>query len=218
MGEIPLVNVNRRAQAAYKIQSSTSRRNDMLRLLLVSFLLLSGCTFSTNPIHMNADLSFDEALVGTWGTKDIPGFGEVTLSRLSPSIDAYRVLIFDEQNRQKVGAAEGYLCQLDGKQYISLKFEGKPENKLAPKITYLTFVIDQQTQEILKLRYLNQGKVTYHLKGKPEALKHEFVPRPATSDKSDLLITAETAEFRAYIQSHLENRDFWVPMELKRVR
>jgi RNA polymerase sigma-70 factor (ECF subfamily) len=97
---------------------------------------------------MKADLIFDEAFVGTWRTKDIPGFGEVTLSRLSPSIDAYRVLIFDEQNRQEVGAAEGYLCQLDGKQYISLKFEGKPDNKLATKISYLTFVIDQQTQEI----------------------------------------------------------------------
>jgi len=37
----------------------------MLQLLLVLFLLLSGCTFSTSSIHMNAELIFDEALVGT---------------------------------------------------------------------------------------------------------------------------------------------------------
>jgi hypothetical protein len=198
-------------------QSKRFRRIDMHRLVLLAFLLLSGCIYSTNPIHTKADLIFDEALIGTWKTKEFPGLGGVTFSRLSPSNGAYHVAVFDEQNRQELGAAEAYLCQLDGKKYISLKFEGKPENKLAPRVSYCTFVIDIQKEETLKLRYLNQGSVTSHLKNQPEAIKHEFVTRPVPSDKSDLLITAESADFRAFIQAHLENRDFWVPVELKKV-
>lgn len=187
-------------------------------LLFASILMSSGCTFSTNPIHTKADLIFDEAFVGNWRTKVIPGYGGVTLSRLSPSSDAYRVVVFDEQNRQELATAEAYLCKLDENKYISLKFEGKPETKLTPKICYWTFVIDQQKEETLKLRYLNQGWLTFHLKSHPEVLKHEFVSRPAPSDKSDLLITAETDEFRTFIKTILEKPDFWVPIELKKVR
>jgi len=163
-------------------------------------------------------LRFDEKLLGSWKTKDIPGIGRLDVSRPSPTSDAYRVRFFDQNESQETGLAEGFLCQLEQKRFITLKFESKPEEKLPLKIAYLTFVIDQQEDNLLKVRYLNQDRIAKHLKSHPDALKHELNTQKQPPSKPDVVITAETAEFRAFVQSVLEKADFWVPMELKKTK
>lgn len=184
--------------------------------MLVACLLSIGCTYSTHPIHTKNDLRFDEKLIGTWKTKDFSGVGKLEVSRSSPTDDSYRVVFFSQDESQEIGTAEGFLCELKPKRFITLKFEGRPEEKLPLKIAYLTFVIDQQEENLLKVRYLNQDRMMKHLKNHPEALKHELNTQKQPPTKPDVVITAETAEFRAFVQSVLEKGDFWVPMELKK--
>jgi hypothetical protein len=196
-----------------------SMARSMVLLFASTLLLLSiGCTYSTNPIHTKDDLRFDDKLLGSWKTKDIPGIGRLDVSRPSPTSDSYRVRFFDQNESQETGLAEGFLCQLEQKRFITLKFESKPEEKLPLKIAYLTFVIDQQEDNLLKVRYLNQDRIAKHLKSQPDALKHELNTQKQPPSKPDVVITAETAEFRTFVQSVLEKADFWVPMELKKAK
>lgn len=189
----------------------------MVAPLALTLLFLSiGCTYSTHPIFTKDDLRFDEKLSGSWKTKDIPGIGRLDVSRSTPTSDSYQVRFFDQNESQETGLAEGFLCELEKKKFITLKFESKPEEKLPLKIAYLTFVIDQQEENRLKVRYLNQDRMMKHLKEHPEALKHELNTQKQPPTKPDVVITAETAEFRTFVQSVLEKADFWVPMELKK--
>lgn len=194
---------------------SSSSRQASFFIVLGIMVLSIGCSYSTNPIHTKDDLRFDETLIGSWKTKDVPGFGKVHLSRQSATSDVYHVQIYDENAQRETGCAEAFLCELEQKKFLSLKIEGKPESNL-PKIFYLTFVIDQQTENLVKARFLNHGSVVQHLKKHPETLKHEFIARTQPPNTPELVITAETAELRNFIQSVLDKADFWVPLELKK--
>lgn len=184
--------------------------------MLGACLLSIGCTYSTHPIFTKDDLRFDEKLSGSWKAKDIPGIGRLDVSRSTPTSDSYQVRFFDQNESQETGLAEGFLCEFEKKRFITLKFESKPEEKLPLKIAYLTFLIDQQEDNFLKVRYLNHDRIMKHLKSHPESLKHELNTQKQPPTKPDVVITAETAEFRAFVQSVLEKADFWVPMELKK--
>lgn len=209
--------------AATRQTDQSATRLSMARSMVAIFaltllFLLIGCTYSTHPIFTKDDLQFDEKLLGSWKTEDIPGIGRLDVSRLSPTSDSCRVRFFDQNESQETGTAEGFLCELEQKRFITLKFEGKPEEKLPLKVACLTFVIDQQEENLLRVRYLNHDRITKHLKSHPESLKHELNAQKQPPTKPDVVITAETAEFRTFVQSVLEKGEFWVPMELKKIK
>ena len=160
----------------------------MLRIFLVAIFMLPGCTYSAHPIHTKMDVIFDDAFIGTWTTKDLLGVGKVEVSRWAASDDTYRVVVRDESGKHEQGSFQGYLCKIEDKKFVSLKFEGKPsdESDTKSRVSYLTFLMDQQKHDSLQVRYLNQGWLTMYVKSKPEALKHELVSRPSPSDKKDL--------------------------------
>ena len=70
----------------------------MLRFLLLATLMLSGCTFSSNPIFTKQDNLFNEAFLGTWevGKDAVFDFKKFEVTRWGPDEKSYRVILLNE--------------------------------------------------------------------------------------------------------------------------
>lgn len=195
----------------------------MLRLLLLTLLMMSGCTYSTHPIFTDKDNMFDEALIGTWQAEDgIPDVGTFEVTRWAPDDNSYRVVIRNQADVKK-GTFQLYLSEIDQTKFLTGKFE-KPRSekagteKLADNALYLTYAIDQLERGHLKTRQLRGDWLAMHVKGNPQILKHEWNARLGDPEKKDLLLTASTAELRAFVLSQLDKRDAWMPITFKKIR
>ena len=195
----------------------------MLRLFLLSIFMLSGCTYSTNPIFTEQDNVFDEAFIGTWQAEDgIPDVGTFEVTRWAPDDKSYRVILRNQAN-VKQGTFQLYLSQIDGTKFLTGKFEKpRPEkagaNELAVPAIYQTYAIDQLERERLKTRHLRGDWLAMQVNSNPELLKHEWNARPGDPKKKDLLLTASRPELRAFVLSQLDKRDAWMPLTFKKIR
>jgi hypothetical protein len=192
----------------------------MLRLLLLIFVMLSGCTYSTNPIFTEKDNVFDGAFIGTWQAVDgLPIDGTYEVTRWAPDENSYRVVLRDKGD-VKQGTFQLYLSQIDQTKFLTSKFEKtRAEKAGAEKLAvYLTFAIDQMEGGHLKTRQLRGDWLYLQVKGNPQVLKHEWNARPGDPEKKDLLLTASTAELRAFVLSQLDKRDAWTPLTYKKIR
>jgi hypothetical protein len=195
----------------------------MLRLWLLTFLIVSGCTFSTNPIFTEQDNVFDEALIGTWQAVDgIPDAGTLEVTRWAPDDNSYRVVLHNQADVNQ-GTFRLFLSQINKTRFLTSKFEKpSPEKasaeKLAVPALYLTYALDQLEGGQLKTRQLRGDWLAMQVKRKPEVLKHEWNPRPGDPQKQDLLLTAPTPELRAFVLSQLDKRDAWMPVTFKKIR
>ena len=195
----------------------------MHRLVLLTFLLLSGCTYSTNPIFTEQDNVFDEAFLGTWQAHDgVPDAGTFEVTRWAPDNKSYRVVLRNQAD-VKQGTFQLYLSQIGQKKFLTGKFE-KPRpaeagtEELAVPVRYLTFAIDQLEGGKLKTRQLRGDWLYLQVKSSPQVLKHEWNARPGDPEKQDLLLTASTPELRAFVLSQLDKRDAWMPVTFKKIR
>jgi hypothetical protein len=195
----------------------------MLRLLLVTLLISSGCTYSTSPIFTEKDNVFDEAYIGTWQSLD--GMWDdctFEVTRWAPDDNSYRVVL-NNQAGVKQGTFQLYLSQIDKTKFLTGKFE-KPRSenagteKSAVPALYLTFAIDQLDSGRLTTRHLRGDYLYTQVKSKPQILKHEWNARPGAPEKKDLLLTASQPELRAFVLSHLDIRDAWEPLTYKKIR
>lgn len=188
----------------------------MRHLFVVLALFLSGCgVISTNPVYTAKDVLYDDALVGTWQTRDELFFGRIEVSRWAPADDSYRIVVMDQNDKKQLGVVRAYLFKMDDQRYLSLEVEeplpsGTPPTK---RISYTTLAYDQSDGKV-KLRALTSGWLYSKLLGDPAAIKHETV----RGDKPDetfryYRLTATTEELRAFYQSQLSDRDAWCPFE-----
>ena len=191
----------------------------MLRLLFVTTLMLSGCTYSTNPIFTEQDNLFDEALVGTWQADGgLSDFATFELTRWTPDEKSYRVVICNQAGK-KQGTIQAYLSQIDENKFLTAKFEhDKPSSTFPARVIYWTLAIDQLDGEQLKVRSLRGDWLAQQVKRNPQVLKHVWYAQPAQSDKNNLLLTASTAELRAFVLSHLDKTDAWMPDTFRKIR
>lgn len=195
----------------------------MLRLLLITALMLSGCTYSTNPIFTEKDNVFDEVFLGSWETeKDAMLFDmrKFEVTRWEPEEKSYRVVLRNETG-EKQGTFQLFLSQIVRTKFLTCKFE-KPNLEKAspdePAAAYLTFAIDQLKDGELKTRHLRGDWLAMQVKSNPPVLKHEWHARTGDSEKKDLRLTASTPELRALVLSHLDKRDAWMPVTFKKIR
>jgi hypothetical protein len=195
----------------------------MLRSLLLTFLLFSGCTYSTNPIFTEKDNLFDETFIGTWQGMDLfSDAGTLEVTRWAPDNNSYRVVVRNQAD-VKQGTFQLYLSQIGQTKFLTAKFEKplseKPgTEKFTVPALYLTYAIDQWERGQLKTRQLRGDWLAMQVKSNPEVLKHEWNPRPGDPEKKDLLLTASTAELRAFVLSHLNKPDAWMPVTFKKIR
>ena len=195
----------------------------MLRILLLTTLMLSGCTYSTNPIFTEQDNVFDEAFIGTWKSEDgLFDAGSFEVTRWAPDDNSYRV-VFRNQADVKQGTFRLYLSNIDGTKFLTSKFERQGSDKASPEeftapALYLTYAIDQLEGGQLKSRQLRGDWLAMQVKRNPEALKHEWHARPGDPEKKDLRLTASSPELRAFVLSQLANRDAWIPVTFKKIR
>jgi hypothetical protein len=194
----------------------------MLRLLLLTFLMLSGCTYSTNPIFTEQDNVFDEAFIGTWKAEDgILDVGTFEVTRWAPDDNSYRVVLRNQAD-VKQGTFRLYLSRIDRTKFLTSKFEKPSSEKASAEewtvpARYLTFAIDQLEGGQLKARQLRGDWLAMQVKSNPEILKHEWNARPSDPKKKDLLLTASTPELRKYVLSQLDKRDAWMPVTFKKI-
>ncbi len=93
-----------------------------------------------------------------------------------------------------------------------------PPDKPADPASYITFAIDPLEGGQLKMRYLRGDWLAGQLKSNPEVVKHEWNARPGNPEKQVLLLTASTAELRAFVLSQLDKRDAWMPITFQVIR
>ena len=191
----------------------------MLRLLLITALMLSGCTYSTNPIFTEKDNVFDEAFLGAWET-DMFDLRKFEVTRWGPEEKSYRVVLRNETDGGK-GTFQLFLSQIDRTKFLTCKFEKPNSEKVSPEepaAAYLTFAIDQLKDGELKTRHLRGDWLAMQVKSNPPVLKHEWHARTGDSEKKDLRLTASTPELRAFVLSNLDKRDAWMPVTFKKIR
>ena len=195
----------------------------MPRFLLFALLMLSGCTYSTNPIFTEQDNVFDKAFIGTWKADDgIPDVGTFEVTRWATDDNSYRVVLRNQAN-EKQGTFQLYLSQIDRTKYLTARVEADKSTGSVGAVPahaiYWTLIIDQQDGEQLKARYLQQAWIIQQINSNPQVLKHEWYAHPDKPDKKNhILLTATTAELRAFVLSHTDKRDAWMPVRFKKIR
>lgn len=196
----------------------------MLRLMIMTALLLSGCTFSTNPIFTEKDNVFDEAFLGTWETKKdgLFGYNKFEVTRGGAGAKNYRVILSG-----RAGAKEEtfhlYLSQIDGTKFLTGEF-GTPSfgkastDELDVRTVYLTFAIDRLEDGELTTRLLAANWLARRLKENPGLLAHEWHDRPDDPEQKNLLVTASTTDLRAFVLSQRGKSGVWLPVTFNKIR
>lgn len=194
-------------------------------LLFVSVLMFSGCTYSTNPIFVEQDNLFDEAFLGTWeADKEAKfEFGKFEVQRWGPDERSYRAILRSEAGEKQEASFQLFLSQIDGKKFITAKFEKPSSEKASPDTpaaaaNYLTFAIDRFDAGKLKMRYLRGDWLAGQVIRNLSILKHEWHARPDNKEKSDLRLTAPTLELRAFVLEQLGKSEAWMPVMFKKIR
>jgi hypothetical protein len=130
-------------------------------LLIASILMSSGCTYSTNPIFVEQDNLFDEASLGTWEADEEAKFEfrRFEVKRWGPEEKSYRAVLRNENGEKQEPSFQLFLSQIDGKKFITAKFENPSSEKDSPDAAaaaaiYLTFAIDRIEGGELRVRYL----------------------------------------------------------------
>ncbi len=194
-------------------------------LLFASILMLPGCTYSTNPIFVEQDNLFDEAFLGTWEADEEAKleFRRFEVERWGPEEKSYRAVLRNERGEKQDPSLQLFLSQIDGKKFITAKFEQPDSEKVSPETAdaaamYLTFAMDRCEGGELQMRYLLERWLANQVKTDPSILKHEWNARPDKKKMNHLRITAPTAELRTFVLEHYDKREAWVPLKFKKIR
>ena len=148
-----------------------------------------------HPAYTDADIVFDERLIGTWG--DEPG-GSLVVTRHGQE-DSYD-LAYASHN--KTTALRATLTKLGPDVLADVTLD---ESRLPEDDTYRSFVLPLHMFYVVKvdaqaltLRGFDTKAVADYLKAHPDAIAHEH-GKAQTADDRDVLLTADTPALRAFL-------------------
>lgn len=180
--------------------------------LMAAFLC--GCVpvMSLHCLYTDADVTFEEKILGTWvqDTNDSKTTWEFT--RLDEPKNAYKLIFTDEEGKK--GSFVTRLVKLQDKLFLDaypseLPWEPEDPNKVDWffngffMVPAHTFIKVDAIEPQLKLRITLQDKMEELLKENPDAIKH-------TSIEDRLVLTASTKELQAFVLKYAEDKRLFV--------
>lgn len=192
------------------------------RILTISAALaamvLGGCWLkSVYPFYLPQNLTFDEALVGTWIEKDTEMDNtEKAWVFTHAGENRYRLEIRDPDD----GPSEfdAWLFKLQNHLFLDL-LSTKREISTLPGHHLL---LVEQIQPNLILRIMDIEWMTDWLKAHPDSLRHVKLndpDNPEDPDKYEVVLTEDTVALQQFVLKHFKDEGFWDDdaQELKKV-
>ena len=185
---------------------------------------LCGCVpvASLHCLYTEADVIFEEKLLGTW--VDDPNEPDTTweFSRIDDPNNAYKLVFTDEEGRK--GSFVAVLVKLKDKLFLDvfpgeLPWELEDPNKVEwPYNAFFlipahTFIKVESIEPQLKMRITQESKMEELLKESPNAIEHILI-------EDRLILTAKTKQLQEFILKYADDERLFgdeVALELKRV-
>jgi hypothetical protein len=183
-------------------------KNTIKFAILGFLLILTSCVPSLNPLYTDADLIFDEALLGVWS--DAEAAESWDFAYLSEK--EYKLVYTDEKGKK--GEFRARLLRIEGKTFLDLT----PVKPVLPqndfyKANFLathTFVQVTQSAPNARIAYLEPDWLKSFLEKNPAAIRHEKL-------SGEILLTASTKELQKFLLTHLNTPGaFSKPIAIKR--
>jgi hypothetical protein len=167
-------------------------------------LLLSGCTVrSIHPLYTEADLAFDQALIGIWGEEE----GKETWTIQGAGDKAYRV-IYAEPG--KATMLEGRLVRLGSYHYLDLFPKETDDGFQIPAHLFVKVSVEGDTLRCAILdpdwlrAALADGRVT--------------LPHVAPGSGGGLILTADTKQLQEFVSRHVGDPQAFSEGEFRRLK
>lgn len=162
-------------------------------------LLATACVPSLHSLYTDADLVFDNALVGVWVEDD----SNWIIKKASNK--AYEVTMID--NDHTTGHFQGHLVKLGEHLFLDL-YPNEPEfevndfykSHLIPSHTFALVKFDTKK---LSMRFMHIETIAQIVHENPDAIKHERI-------EDRVLLTAPTKDLQAFILKHMDDEDFFI--------
>ena len=185
---------------------------------------LCGCVpvASLHCLYTEADVIFEEKLLGTW--VDDPNEPDTTweFTRIDDPNNAYKLIFTDEEGRK--GSFVAHLVKLKDKLFLDvfpgeLPWEMEDPNKVDwPYNAFFlipahTFIKVESIEPQLKMRITQESKMEELLKESPNAIEHILI-------EDRLILTAKTKQLQEFILKYADDERLFgdeVALELKRV-
>ena len=185
---------------------------------------LCGCVpvASLHCLYTEADVIFEEKLLGTW--VDDPNEPDTTweFTRIDDPNNAYKLIFTDEEGRK--GSFVAHLVKLKDKLFLDvfpgeLPWEMEDPNKVDwPYNAFFlipahTFIKVESIEPQLKMRITQESKMEELFKESPNAIEHILI-------EDRLILTAKTKQLQEFILKYADDERLFgdeVALELKRV-
>ena len=181
----------------------------------LALALLTGCVAtSVYPYYTAKDVIFDAALLGVWYQADENGKEGNQWQFAQAGDNAYR---FTFKDANETVECDARLFRLGGRQYLDFCPVERHGDFVPPH--YLMRVVEVGPK--LKLALLDYAWLGNLVKENPKVIRHIFIEeKPGDATKQRLVLTADTAELRAFILKHADDKDAFgeKPIELMRRR
>ena len=163
-------------------------------VLIASFVFLTACVPSLNPLYTEQDLVFDKSILGVW-TDD-----EQTETWEFVYVDEkeYKLVHTDESGKK--GEFEARLLKIDGRTFLDIapvrSHLGQNDFFNGHLLSAHSFIQVSQEGKTFRLSYLEPKWLKPYLEKNPAAIRH-------TSIDGEILFTDSTKNLQKFISAHL---------------
>lgn len=179
----------------------------------LALVWLTGCVVtSVYPYYTAKDVTFDAALLGTWGDPAETNANKDTWTFEKIGSQTYKLTT---QDGSETNTFDAHLFTLGSEKFLDCLPRERHEYT-APTHVLLRVKSIQPQLEMYLLDYEWLGKL---VEANPKAIRHVITPGPAGDSKEDQLVTltANTAELQKFIRKHLKTEAAWGdPMIMKK--
>lgn len=185
------------------------RRSHAGGLLLGLSLLLAGCLpVSLQPYYREADVRFDEALIGVWSGSNEKGEVKNSWTFGKGDKQSYELVIKEGTNTSPFVA---HLFAIGEQRFLDLYPHEDGLKDVALESTYKVALIPghlflrvDQIEPSLKMSVMKIDWLKDYLKKNPKAIKHEWVSNDETP-----VLTAATEDLQAFLKARLGDPEAW---------
>jgi hypothetical protein len=184
-----------------------------LSVLSLALVLLAGCVVSSiYPFYTAKDLTFDPALLGTWGDAGNTNDDKEVWVFEKIGAQTYKMSI---RGSSETNEFDTHLFALGGDKFL----DSLPRLRMAYQTPEHHLLRVKSISPTLQLQFLDYEWLTKLVEQNPKAIPHIIVPNEAglTNEGGHLTLTADTAELQKFLLKHLANTNAWSePMVLKK--
>lgn len=180
-------------------------------ILVLVFIMITGCIRSLHPIYTERDIVFEPSLIGRWDDD-----GEAVWSFSKGAGNSYKLVITDDEGNRDPFVA--YLVMIEERLFIDLLPE--PQDSEEQKVSDFyefhflpvhTFYYVKQIEPAFQMSAPDPDWLEKFLAEQPDAIQHEKID-------NKIFLTAPTKDLQAFLIKHLHDEAaFGEPSNMKRL-